>query len=158
MYADGLKLLLTMNPMEKLKNTTNKTSENMTYLIDNKKFQCQHNKLHALTDRRGKWISETLYRQITSIVNNDSPNCITPEDGEDLLHQKWTNFKIDYDQYHCSGFSQSLCLEIENKRKSLVKLYNLVNKLNMNNKFLDKCCGVSTDFISKLTDFFHNHW
>ena len=89
--ADGLKLFLTMNPMEKLKNTMNKTSENMTYLIDNKKFPCQNNKLHLLTSRRVKWISETLYRQITSIVKNDSPNCITPEGGEDLLHQELTN-------------------------------------------------------------------
>ena len=45
MHADGLKLLLTMNPMEKLKNPMNKISENMTYLIDNKKNLCQHKKL-----------------------------------------------------------------------------------------------------------------
>ena len=54
LHADVLKLLLTMNPMEKLKNNMNKTSKNMTYLIDNKKFQCQHTKLHPLTARRGK--------------------------------------------------------------------------------------------------------
>ena len=40
LHADGLKLLLTMNPMEKLKITMNKTSENMTYLIHKKKFLC----------------------------------------------------------------------------------------------------------------------
>ena len=68
LHTDGLKLLLTMNPMEKLKNSMNKTSENMTYLIDNKKFLCQHNKLHPLTARRGKWILETLYREIASII------------------------------------------------------------------------------------------
>ena len=56
LYADGLKLLLTMNPMEKLKNSVNKISENMTYLMDNKTFLCQHIKLHPLTARRGKWI------------------------------------------------------------------------------------------------------
>ena len=56
LHADGLKLLLTMNPMEKLKNTMNKTSDNMTYLIDNNKLLCQHKKLHPLTARRGKWI------------------------------------------------------------------------------------------------------
>ena len=37
LHADGLKLLLTMNPMETIKNSMNKTSDNMTYLIDNKK-------------------------------------------------------------------------------------------------------------------------
>ena len=31
--ADGLKLLLTMNPMEKLKNYMNKISENMNYPV-----------------------------------------------------------------------------------------------------------------------------
>ena len=132
----------------------NKTSENMTYLIDNRKFLCQHKKLHPLTARRGKWISETLYREIIIITKNDSPNCITPEGGEDLLHQKLTNCKIDYDQYRCSDCTKSLCLEIKNKRKSPDKLYNLVETLNTNNEDIDKFCGVSTDFISKLTDLF----
>ena len=38
LHTDGLKLFLTMNPMEKLKNYMNKISENMTYLMDNKFF------------------------------------------------------------------------------------------------------------------------
>ena len=42
LHADGLKLLLTINPTEKIKNAMNKTSDNMIYLIDNKKFLCQH--------------------------------------------------------------------------------------------------------------------
>ena len=46
----------------------NKTSENTTYLIDNKKNRCQHNKLHPLTARRGKWISEVLYRDSENII------------------------------------------------------------------------------------------
>ena len=40
------------------------TSENMTYLVDNQKNMCEHNKLHPLPDRRGIWISETMYRYI----------------------------------------------------------------------------------------------
>ena len=65
-----------------------------------------------------------------------------------------TNCEIDYDQYHCCDCSQSLCVEIKNKRKYLDKLYNLVEILNTNNEDIDKCCGVSTDFIRKLTDTF----
>ena len=53
----------------------------MKYLIDNKTFLCQHNKLHPLTARRGKWISETLYREIATIIKNDLPKCITSEGG-----------------------------------------------------------------------------
>ena len=68
MHADGLKILLTMNPMEKLKISMYKTSDNMAYLIDNKKFLCQHKKLDPLTARRGKWIPEEMYREIASIV------------------------------------------------------------------------------------------
>ena len=52
LHTDGLKLLLTMNPVEKLKNTMNKTSDNMTYLIYNKKFLCQNKKLHPLISKR----------------------------------------------------------------------------------------------------------
>ena len=36
----------------------------MTYLIDNKTNMCQHEKLHPLKDRTGKWVSETMYRVI----------------------------------------------------------------------------------------------
>ena len=131
-----------MNSMEKLKNTMNKSSDNMTYLIDNKKILCQHKKLEPLTDRRGKWIPETLYREIASIAKNDSPKCGTQEGREDLVHQELNNCEIDYDQYHCYDCSQSLCLEIKNKIKSLDKLYNLVKILNTNNEDINKCCGV----------------
>ena len=65
----------------------NKNSENMTYIIDNKKFLCQHKKLQPLTAIKGNGIPETLYREISSMVKNDSPKCGTPEGGEDLLHQ-----------------------------------------------------------------------
>ena len=88
----------------------NKTSENMTHIIDKQKFLCQHNKLHPLTARRGKWISETLYREIATIIKNDSPKCITSEGGEYLLNQKLINCEIDYDQYRCSDCTKSLCL------------------------------------------------
>ena len=56
-----------MNPIEKYKKMS-KTSENTTYLIDNKTIMCQHKKLHPLTSRRGKWISETMYRDIEKII------------------------------------------------------------------------------------------
>ena len=36
----------------------------------------------------------------------------------------------------------------------LEKLYNLAKTLNMNDDNGEKCYGVSTDFIRKLTDFF----
>ena len=74
----------------------------MTYLIDNKELMCQHNKSYPLTERRGKWISETLYREIATFIKIDSPKCITSEDGEDLLNQKLTNSEIDYDLFRCS--------------------------------------------------------
>ena len=61
---DGLKQLLTMNPPEKKITKMNTTLENMTYIVDNKTFLCQHNKLHPLTYRKGKRMSETMYRDI----------------------------------------------------------------------------------------------
>ena len=54
LHGGGLKELLTMNLMEKHKTNMNKTSENTTYLIDNKTFLCQTINLHLLTARRGK--------------------------------------------------------------------------------------------------------
>ena len=61
---DGLKKLLTINPIEKQITKMNSTSENITYLVDNKKNLCQHKKFHPLTDRRRKLISETTHRDI----------------------------------------------------------------------------------------------
>ena len=97
-----------MNPMEKHKEK-NKTSENMTYIIDKKIFMCQHNKFDPLKARRGKQISERMYRYIEYIIQNDSQKYITSEGGEDLLSQKWTYCKIDYDLYSCSYSTKSLC-------------------------------------------------
>ena len=126
----------------------------MTYLMDNKTFLCQHKKLDQLTARRGKWIPETLYREIEKIVKNDSPTCGTQEGEETLVHQELTNCEIKYDQYHCYDCSQSLCLEIQSKKESLKNTYNLVKILITNNEDIDRSCGVSTDFINNLTDFF----
>ena len=72
------------------------------------------------------WISETLYREIATIIKNNSPKCVTSEGGEDLSNKTLTNCKIDYDQYRCSDCTKSLFLAIKNKNKLLDQLYNLV--------------------------------
>ena len=74
-----------MNPMEK---HNKKTSESMTYLIDNKMFLCHHNKLYPLTARSGKWISEAIYRDIEDLIQHDSQKYITSGVGEDLSNKK----------------------------------------------------------------------
>ena len=45
----------------------NKTSENMTYLIDKKKFQCQHKKLHPITDRRGNGYQKHCIEKVQAL-------------------------------------------------------------------------------------------
>ena len=65
-----------------------------------------------------------------------------------------TNYDIEYDQFYCSDFTKSLCLDIKKKISVLKKLYHLVKTLNMNDDDEQKCHGVSTDFIRKLTDLF----
>ena len=47
----------------------------------------------------------------------------------------------------------ALCMHT-NKMIVIGKLYNLVKTLNMNDDNDEKCNGVSTDFIRKLTDLF----
>ena len=69
----------------------------MTYIIDNKKNLCQHNKLHPLTARRGKWISETTHRDVEQNIHNYSQKYITSESGDNLSNEKWTNCEIEYD-------------------------------------------------------------
>ena len=63
---------------------------------------CQHNKLHLFTYRRGKWISEKMYREIENIIQNDSQKYITSEGEEDLSNQKCSNCEIDYNLFCCS--------------------------------------------------------
>ena len=74
----------------------------MTYLVDNKNNLCQYNKLHLLTDRKEKWISETMYRDIERIIQHDSHKYITSEGGNNLSNQKLTNCEIEYDHFCCS--------------------------------------------------------
>ena len=50
----------------------NTTSDNMKYMVDNKKNMCEHKQLHPLTARIGKYISETMYRDIEKIIQNYS--------------------------------------------------------------------------------------
>ena len=132
----------------------NTTSANMTYLVDNKKYLCQHKKLHPLTARRGKLISEKMYKYIENIINQDSQKFVTSEGRDDSSNQKLTNCEIEYDQFCCSDCTKSLCLEIKNKMSVLKKLYDLVKALNLNDDNEEKCHGVTTDFIRKLTDLF----
>ena len=62
---------------------------------------CQHNKLHPLTARIIKWISETMYRDTEKSINNDSQKYITSEGRDDLSNHKQTNSEIEYDKFCC---------------------------------------------------------
>ena len=55
------KQMLAVNLMGKHITKRNTISENITYLVDNEHFLCQHEKLFPLTDRWGKWVSEAMY-------------------------------------------------------------------------------------------------
>ena len=68
MNGDGFKKWITVNPMEKQIAKMNTASKNITYIVDKNNFICQHDKLHTLTDRIGKWISEVMYRDIGKLV------------------------------------------------------------------------------------------
>ena len=128
-----------MNPMEKQKKK-NTASKNMIYLVDDKKFLCQHNKLNQLIYRRENCILETMYRDVEQIIQYHSQKYITLE-GRDffLSNQTLNNCEIE---------------GIEKKTISLGKLYILFKTLKINDGNREKCCGVSTDFLRRLTDFF----
>ena len=66
-----------MNLMDKNIIERNKTSDNVLYVVDNKKCLCQHGKLHPLTSIKGKFISETIYRYFEGIIQQDSHRYIT---------------------------------------------------------------------------------
>ena len=77
-----------MNPMEKLNIERNPTSENISYLVDNKNYLCQHEKLHPITARTGKYISETMYRDLLRKILQGSHRTITPQENEVLANKK----------------------------------------------------------------------
>ena len=57
-----------MNPTEE--EIIEKTaSDNVSYLNDNKDYLFRHEKVHPLTARKGKWISERLYRYLEKKFN-----------------------------------------------------------------------------------------
>ena len=93
-----------------------------------------------------------MHKDIENIVQHDSQKYITSEGEEDLSNQKLTICEIDFDPFCCSDCTKSLCLDIKKRMWDLEKLYNLVKTLNINDDNMEKCCGVSNDFIRKLTD------
>ena len=74
-----------------------------------------------LKARRGKWISETMYRDIEQIIQHHSHKYITSEGGENLSNQKLTNCEIEYSQFCCSDCTKSLCFKIKKKMSALKK-------------------------------------
>ena len=63
------KKLLSLNLMGKYVTKMNTTSENMTYLVHNKKNMCQQNKLHPLKHIKVKWTSEIMHRDIEKLFS-----------------------------------------------------------------------------------------
>ena len=74
-----------MNPMGKNITKRSTTSENITYLVDNKTFMCQHETFHPLTARRGEWVSETMDRDIEKSFNKTYIN--TSLQCEEMVYQ-----------------------------------------------------------------------
>ena len=126
----------------------------MKYLVDNKKYLWQHNKLHPLTAIRRKCISETMYGDIEKNIQQDSQEYITPEGREGLSTQKLANCEIKYGLFSCQYCTKSFCLDIKKKINVIEKLYLPIRTLNMNDDNEEKCHGISIDFIKKLADFF----
>ena len=56
--------MLTINPMEEQIIERNTKYYNISLFVDNKCFLCEHEKLHPFTARKGKWISESMNRDI----------------------------------------------------------------------------------------------
>ena len=146
--------MLTMNPMGKTIAERNTTSGNVPYLVSNENCMCRHGKFHPLISRKGKWISETMYRDIVKIIQQDTHKYITSEGREGLSSGKSINCEIDYDLFCCPDCTESLCLDIKKKMNVLEKLCLLVRTLDMNYENQEKCYGISTNFIIKLTDLF----
>ena len=77
------------------------TSDNFSYLVDNKTFLCQHKTFHPLTAKKKKWISEKMHRDLENIIQKDSHRYITPERNQGLSTQKLINCEIEYDLFCC---------------------------------------------------------
>ena len=69
--SDGIQKLLTMNPMEKVNRENKPASVNISYLFEETNCLCHNVKLNPLTNRKGKYISETMYRNIKEIIIQD---------------------------------------------------------------------------------------
>ena len=88
------------------------------------------------------------------IIRQDLHKYITSEERDSLSTQKLPNCEIEYNLFCCPCFTESLCLDIKNKKNVLEKLYLLVRTLMMNDDNEEKCYGISADFIRKLKEFF----
>ena len=74
-----------MNPTEKHIIEGNPTSDNVSYLADNEKNLCKHEKFTHQKLERGNWISETMYRDFEKSFNKTHKN--TSLHREERVHQ-----------------------------------------------------------------------
>ena len=58
-----------MNHMENHIIESNTTSDNISFLVDNKNCLCQPEKLHPITARKGESISEKMYKYLGKSFN-----------------------------------------------------------------------------------------
>ena len=67
-----------MNAMGENIRESNTTSDNVSYLVGNKQYQCQHVKFNPLTGRKRKKIPETIFRYLEGIITKDSYEWLQP--------------------------------------------------------------------------------
>ena len=96
---------------------------------------------------------ECIY--ILKIIQQDSLRYVTPDTNEGLSIQKLTNCEIRYDMSSWQYCTESVCFYIQNKTNVLDRFHLLVITMNINDDNNEsKVCGISTEFIIKLTDLF----
>ena len=73
-----------MNPMKNIAKR-NTTWDNVSYLIDENKCLCQCKNVYPLTARKGKWVPETMHRNIEK--NQPDPQKYTTPEREEKVNQ-----------------------------------------------------------------------
>ena len=126
---DGLKYIISMNPVEHLESERTRIENKSQFLIDNRQQLCEHGGLHPMIARNSKYIPGKLYNYMkeTFIKNWESKIVLGFNSSKEI--PKFTNHEISERNMRCYICIKELWHDISGKVELLKELHFIVRAL-----------------------------
>ena len=98
---DGIKSIISMNPVEHLESEKTRKDNKRQFLINNRQTLCEHGGLHKMISRKGKYIPGKVYNYTKEkfIKKWESKSVLEFNSSEEI--PKFTNYDISESNMRC---------------------------------------------------------